>query len=491
MQENKDYLLEIESQLENNKIESFQKENIEYQPKKNISFKYILGFSFFLLILIIGGYFLFFKASISMPNFVGESINDVQSWVRQYDIVNSGVVFKEEYNFDYDKNTIISQSIEPNKMIKEDVKIDFVMSLGPDPKEEIELPNIISLDEEAIRTFIDNNKLLNTKLNIEFSDTIKEHGVIDYNLDDKVFTRGSKLEIRISKGPSPKGQIVALDFVNKEVSNVITWAKDNNILLEIQEEFSNTIGIGLVISQSINVNNPINVNSVFKVKVSKGKAILVPDFTLMSKDQFDIWKLQDDNSSIKFKEKSVYSYDYSKFIINQSIKPNSQMTIKDVIEIEVSIGALRLPNSFIGSSYQSLVDWANSLRDKNTDIYAAQWTNEATYSSTYRKDTILSMVCADSKDNLYDCSKDLPLDLRINVILSKGLQVPISSIDLVDATTMADFLTKNQFLFSTISVDGSVSRLLVNGNVVVDGNYVREGDNIVLEIAKELPDSAP
>lgn len=53
-----------------------------------------------------------------MPNFVGQTKNDVAAWVKQQGITTSGIVFKDEYNFDNDEDVILDQSIEAGKKVK-------------------------------------------------------------------------------------------------------------------------------------------------------------------------------------------------------------------------------------------------------------------------------------------------------------------------------------------------------------------------------------
>ncbi len=68
------------------------------------------------------------------------------------------------------------------------------------------------------------------------------------------------------------------DFLNLDMVQADTQALENQILLqELQEEYSDTVEKGKIISQDIKAGTAVKKESVVKVVVSKGKSVTVPD----------------------------------------------------------------------------------------------------------------------------------------------------------------------------------------------------------------------
>ena len=143
MPDNKDFLDQFSN---SGKPASFQEEERTpvVKEKKPLNVKLLVILAIILLLLGVLAYFLFFAPKIEMPDFVGRSKSDVGVWVKQQGIESSGIVFEETYDFDSDEGTILSQSIPAGRKVKNNVKMNMVLSLGPDPNEEIKVPNIES-----------------------------------------------------------------------------------------------------------------------------------------------------------------------------------------------------------------------------------------------------------------------------------------------------------------------------------------------------------
>ena len=221
MAEQKDFLKELSKEA--TKIDSFKEEKIEKinKPGLVISTKSII-LSIIFIALLVGGYFFFTnKSGIDMPNCVGKKTDEISVWARQYEIENTGIAMSEEYNFDVDKDVVISQSVEANTKVSNDVKITFVVSLGADPEEKVQIMNLIGSQENEVREWIKENKLSNTKINLVYSDSVEQGTVIEYklkNVTEDNFARGTNLVIDISKGEAPVGSITMEDFVEKSVA---------------------------------------------------------------------------------------------------------------------------------------------------------------------------------------------------------------------------------------------------------------------------------
>lgn len=486
MTQKKDYLSELSKEVESKgKLESFQEEKVTRveKPKRHINPVVIVGAVVGLAVALGLGWFLFLRPSIEMPNFVGKTQNDVGAWAKQQGVATSGIIFMEEFNFDYDNGQIASQSVEEGTNVGKDAKITFVLSKGANPDEKVALPDIASMNQSELKEWISKNKLTKTKITTEFSDTVEKDEVISFdlkNVDANDFTRGTTLTIKVSKGPQPAGTVTVEDFKDKDKAFVESWAKGKKVQLNVEEVYHDTVAKGLVISQSVESGKTMKEKEALTITVSKGKAISLPDFTKMNKEDLAAWKQNKDNSVI-FVEKERYTNE-SKHVLEQSPKAGTSVESGDVVTLTISIGKPRIKESYIGKSIQDLVDWTNAERHKGADMFAGEWGTTPIYSNTYRRGQIINIVCADSKGNTADCANELPLDARFTVTLSKGLSVTMKDTDLATTETIVDFLASKQFQFTTRA--GTVAGIEVDGVFYQVGNTseveVREDSSIIV-----------
>ena len=303
----KDFLSQFSS--DGKKPDSFKEEErvkVE-KPKKEINPKGIIIAAVIVIAVGVLSYFLFFAPKIEMPDFVGQTKDDVASWVKQQGITTSGIVFKEEYNFDTDANVILDQDVKAGKKVKKDVKITFTISLGADPDEKVTIPDLKNMTKSEIESWISTNKLTKAKITTSYNDTYDKDAVISYEVkgvDEEDFTRSSTLNISISKGPQPAGTVTVTDFVGKTYEEIETWAKTNKVTLNKVEAYSDKVDSGKIISQSVKANDTMKTTDTLTVTVSKGKGIKVPDLTSMSKEQVEKWA---DKNNVNLTTDEMYS----------------------------------------------------------------------------------------------------------------------------------------------------------------------------------------
>ena len=161
MADNKDFLNQFSNQ---GKPASFQEEERipVTKERKPLNIKLLIGLLIAAIVLAIASYFLFFAPRIVVPDFVGKTKSDVAAWTKQQGIEQSGILFEERYDFDTDEGVIMNQSIQEGKKVKNNVKMNFLISLGADPDEKISVPNISSMDKDELQEWIKKNKLAKT-----------------------------------------------------------------------------------------------------------------------------------------------------------------------------------------------------------------------------------------------------------------------------------------------------------------------------------------
>ena len=419
----KDFLSQFSG--ENKKPDSFKEEERipVSRPKVSISLKLLIAVA--LSLIVISGllWFFFLRARIVMPDFVGQNKTDVSAWVKQYDIETSGIIFKEEYDFDTSEGTILSQDVAAGKKVKENVKITFAMSLGPDPEESVDLPDLWSMDKEEIEDWIKENKLTKSKVITQYSDTIEAGEIINYelkNVEEDDFVRSSTLTVYVSKGPAPASTVIVEDFKDKSYSEAESWAKAKKIELVKAEAYSNTVAEGLIINQSIAAGQSMKEGEKLKVVVSKGKGLEVPDFTSMNESSLNSWISANPDFSVSIGER--YYSNSSAYVLSQSVTAGTWISQGEHISLAVNLG-----NGFyisdegidLQGSADKLNDWADEARSRG--IYVC--INKTYADSSELKGTIISCTIH-YKDTIYSEVEKLPLNVAFDIVVSTGSAAP-------------------------------------------------------------------
>ena len=449
MSEKKDFLNQFSE--ENKKPDSFKEEQLipVTKPKREIKPAMIIIPLLALAILGILSYFLFFAPKIVMKDFVGQNKNEVAAFIKQQEIDTTGIIFKEEYSLDYPVDTIIAQSIEAGKKIGKKEKIDFTISLGADPDEKIKLPDIESMSKADLDEWVNKNKLQKTKVTTAFSETVPEGEVISYDLkgDADSFTRGTTLNIVVSKGPAPAGQVAVEDFKGKTQYDVETWAKNKKVKVDIVESYSDEVAAGSIISQVPASGTTLKEGESLTIYVSKGKGVRVPDFTNMGTRQIEAWSK---STGVMVDQTDKKYSNRTESVLYQSVPAGNMVTTSDYIYVTKNAGQYFYATNpsgtstpydvepygeihgeigeIVGMHYDFLVDTLNKLRTtKGIDAYADDWTSGNEVYSDQPRGTILSVICrGNGDDRRYDCGGKLPLDVRFDVTISRGKKTTLT-----------------------------------------------------------------
>ncbi|MBR3167924.1 MAG: PASTA domain-containing protein [Erysipelotrichaceae bacterium] len=493
----KDFLSQFSTE---NKPDSFkEEERVPVQkPNRPIPVKGIVIGAVALAAIAAVVYFLFFRPKIVMPNFVGQKESEVGIWVRQQQIDAQGIVMKGEYNFDYDEGVIIEQSVKEGTKVKNNVKVTFIVSKGADPDEKVRVPDIASMNRAEIDSWIRDNKMQKIRITTTYSEDVPEGNVISFDMkgtDPDEFTRGSAMNISISKGPQPAGTVTVPEFTSREQAE--TWAKTNKVKLEVVEAFNNDKMAGTVYDQNPKKDQTMKSTDTVTIYISKGKGITVPNLTTMTKVQSEEWL-----SKHPVNRKERYS-STTHHIVSQSIRAGTMVSESELAEMEVVVN---LGSTFyaddvgivlVGGDYQRLVDKLNDLRGLGIDAFAANWTSgNEIYSEEFERGRIISAECTGYSNNqVYACEGPLPLDARFDVVISKGKVYSISTEGTV-SDLMSELSGKATFkLDSNIKTEYySYYAKVVNadGSAVTDGKIYEDKEyKIVLTQAPPEPSPEP
>lgn len=411
--------------------ESFQK--VE-KPKRTIS---PIGWALLAasLLLIAGLVWWFaFAAKITLPDFVGQNISEVSTWARQNKMESGVVATKEEYSMEFDKDIVISQSIEGGKKVKPNTPITFVVSIGADPQEAVSFPGdlkAMTLDE--VREWVSENKLSKTKITTQNSTTVPDGGIISYEIrngSEDEFTRGTTLNIVASKGPAPAQQVTLDNLVGKSIEEVETWARNKKIEVKRAEAFNETVEAGKIVSMDHSAGTTLNEGDTLMVVVSKGKGVAIPNLVGYTKEQFEAWQMGKYNN-VTVVPKSIYNEAPEGMVIAQNLAPGSMVESGTVLEVTIS---LYLPiietnsKEWIGKDYLELKYWVDDKNSKGARLQAGQYADykDPVYCATdstgqpYADNAIVDIKCFYGTSDLEEgCGRPLTLDSRISYLLNK------------------------------------------------------------------------
>ncbi|GCF95580.1 hypothetical protein NRIC_34710 [Enterococcus florum] len=306
-------------------VESTGEHEVEIDPtyKKRRQRKLLL-FSITGVLLVAVLFFAYYQFShVAVPDFLKQEIAEAREWA-----VEEGVVLKTNSSFDFDTevNQVTKQSIKAGDKIKKGKTLTLTVSLGPDPDEQLDLPDFKSLSLTEARDWIEANKAENLSLIEQYDNKVEKGGFVKQEFADKELTaknykRKDRMMVYYSKGKETfEKNIDVPDFKNKTLTDVTEWAKTNDIKLVTEKVFSQSVNAEGVISQGTAAGAKIAKQDSFTIRVSKGKALVVPDYK-----NYTLEQAQELSTKLSAVIKSVYSetVPYGRFI-SQNVTPGTE-----------------------------------------------------------------------------------------------------------------------------------------------------------------------
>ena len=441
------------------------------------SYKGLITGLIILFVVLIIGIFIYLKINkkITMKNFVGESKEILNVWLKENGINTKNVIITYDFDSEYDENIIIDQNVEEGTKIKKNKVLNFTLSKGADPDELIKFPNLNTMDYDDIKKWITDNKLTNVKVNQEYNDKVEKNALVSYklkNIEESEFKRSSNLNIVVSKGSKPKNQITVENFVGKSSDYLATWASQNKIEINSSLVFSNR-ETGEIVYQSVPAGESINEGDTISVSISKGQGISVPYLIGKKKSYADNYASAND-LLISYNE--VYSNYDKNTIIDQSIASGSMIGSGDTLVVTVSLGRPYVSN-YTAEDINELLSWIEEANSKGCNINL-QISDKKYYSDSVKKDAIISQNKV-GYINLTD---------TIQVSLSLGSKVLVDTdyvgLDEADVKLFcADLNCIYDYKKSSSSI-GTVIDIKIGDKKLVPYMYINSSDLIVVTISE-------
>jgi len=394
---------------EDGKPESYGQEKYVSAPKGRSAVKAILiGIGAVILIAAIIGIY-FWLNTVTVPNMVGMTLDEATAWATKNKITLSA---KSIYNFDTDSGIVLSQEVATGKTIAKNSALSIEVSLGADPDEKIEWPDIESMTTSEIEAWISQYKLTGVNVVTANSDIVSADQVIRYSLTDGTedsFQRKSRATVTVSIGPASESDtVVVTDFSSMKAGDILLWGSANGVTIQLSEAFDDYISSGSVVSQSVKADVEIEKSEPVSVVISKGKAIAVPDFTSMSQDEANAWaKLN--SVTLTIQEKYSKSNNKGK-VISQSIKAGTSIKMGDEVDLTYSLGRIDVA-SYVGKNKMEMLNWQNEANTKGADI-------TITFSQAYGGKGSAGQIISQSVLSTY-----VDPGTKISAVVSLGMQV--------------------------------------------------------------------
>lgn len=136
----------------------------------------------------------------------------------------------------------------------------------------------------------------------------------------------------------PSNKVTVPDFSSISKEEIVAWGKEQGVIIDFSEEYSEEIPVGKVVKQSKKAKSEIEKNTKISVVLSLGKepSVVVPDFSTMDKDQINKWA---EDNGIKVTISSKYSDDIPDGgFISQDKAAGKEIKLKEKIAVVYSMG---------------------------------------------------------------------------------------------------------------------------------------------------------
>lgn len=290
----------------------------------------------------------------TLKSFYNTNVNDVLNWGNKNKIKINQTY---EYSDTIKEFNVISQDIAAGTLLKDVKELNLLISSGPNPDKTFILQSLIGMNIDDALEILNSNFMKNIEINYEINDTYDKDIIIEQSINGEI-RRSDNLVLTVSLGKQEDLLPVELiDFKGKTLFDASLWLKRNGFEFELSYEFSNDYSKDICIGQSEVAGNTIDPKETkITLIISKGKEIIIPDFTTMTVSEATNW-ISENKLKVKFKEE--YDSELSEgTIISSSMAINTAAEEGDTITLTISKGRLKM-ESF--NSINEFRAWAESL----------------------------------------------------------------------------------------------------------------------------------
>lgn len=319
-----------------------EQEHVEFDPTyKKRKQKKISFFSFLVLLLLVGLVVFYYQFThVKVPDFQQKEIAAAREWSAEKGVL---LTIKNTYSFETATNKITKQSVDAGASIKKGKTLRVTVSLGPDPDEQVLLPEFETLNVQQAKEWVKKEKAENVSVLEQYDEKIQKGTFMKQEAANKElnlnnYKRKDRLAVYYSKGKETFEKTIEVpDFSNKTLTDINEWVRKNEVKLVTEKVFSQSVPLDIVVSQEIAVGTKIAKQDEFKIQVSKGKPLVVPNY-----GKYTLEEARELSGKLPAVLKSAYSetVPFGHFI-SQNIAEGTELDEKDTpptIEVIYSEG---------------------------------------------------------------------------------------------------------------------------------------------------------
>ena len=297
-----------------------------------------------LLVAAIGFNILVATDTIQLPtksvvlDFRNQQVIKAMKWANSHNI---NLTTKYEYSDEFETNTIMKQSVEPDTLTSKVKSMEVVVSNGPNYDLEVNIPDMIGWNIDDVVEVIKKNKMYHVTIDYEFRDDITRDEEFEQNKSGNM-KRSDELKLKFSLGREEDLEPVELkDLTDMEEFDATLWLKRNGIQYDIIYEYNDDVEKGKVIKTDPKKGTVIKQSEMkIKLYISKGKKITAPDFTTMSLEEIEEWANQN-HMKINYSSEYSNSVKIGK-VIRASVQKGDTIDEGTTIHIITSKGPLKM-----------------------------------------------------------------------------------------------------------------------------------------------------
>lgn len=421
-----------------------------------------------LLVAAIGFNILVATDTIQLPtksvvlDFRNQQVIKAMKWANSHNI---NLTTKYEYSDEFETNTIMKQSVEPDTLTSKVKSMEVVVSNGPNYDLEVNIPDMIGWNIDDVVEVIKKNKMDHVTIDYEFRDDITRDEEFEQNKSGNM-KRSDELKLKFSLGREEDLEPVELkDLTDMEEFDATLWLKRNGIQYDIIYEYNDDVEKGKVIKTDPKKGTVIKQSEMkIKLYISKGKKITAPDFTTMSLEEIEEWANQN-HMKINYSSEYSNSVKIGK-VIRASVQKGDTIDEGTTIHIITSKGPLKM------ISYgDNDVDKIRSFANEN----GLQFVLNEEFNNDVEKGKIISV---DKKPG-----QTLSQTETITVVVSLGKKRSIPNFIGMTRSEAKNACDNNglsctfNYAYSTKTKD-----TVINQNKTA-GSEVSEGTNVILTIS--------
>lgn len=413
----------------------------DFQPPKQVNTsapimkkpykKYgIIGATILLIIILCYIIFQLFFGATTVPDMIGWKESDATLWATENKVM---IRYMEAYDDDVALDTIMEQHPEKGEDLEKGSFLELTLSQGPDMSIEVKLPDFSKMSKKEVEKWAAQNHMSKVRITVQDSKSIEKGELISYTVnDDSVIgddvRRDSPIYLIYSNGAGENGKVTVPDFTMMTKVQALSFATDNDILLEIEEVFDEAIEKDKVISQDIDPEEVVKVGDTIKLKVSKGPEIYVPNFASYNAEMAQAVAAKEGITVIMKERYSGYAKDR---LVSQSIPTGTLYDPDEFLILTYSLGNQVDLGSFVGQGVDALNTWLAEYNEKGANIRTS-----ITYTvSNEAPGSILTQ----SPQN-----KSIGISQTISLVVSKGDVVYMPDLVAAEGASYADIITREK-----------------------------------------------